>query len=176
MGGMLPRVLSPLAVFTPAVLALVFVPMLLEAWRAASNESAQLKRGGIEAPHDVYGIMRVAYPATFLGMVVEHAVRGNPSPKWFLAGLALFVAAKGLKWWAILALGPFWTFRVIIVPGASLVTTGPYRFVRHPNYIGVVGELIGIALVTRAWVSGPLAVLGFGLLILKRIEVEERAL
>jgi methyltransferase len=163
-------------VFTLAFLALVFIPMLLEARRATSNESAQRKRGGIEAPHDVYGIMRVAYPAAFLAMLVEHAVRGPASPKWLLAGLALFAAAKGLKWWAILTLGHFWTFRVIIVPAASLVASGPYRFVRHPNYIGVIGELIGIALATGAWVTGPLAVLGFGLLILKRIEVEERAL
>jgi methyltransferase len=162
--------------FTLAVLALVFVPMLLEARRAASNETAQRRRGGIEPSHDVYRIMRPAYPAVFLAMIVEGAVRGRPAASLVLAGLAVFAAGKALKWWAILTLGPFWTFRVIIVPGASLVASGPYRILRHPNYVGVVGELIGIALVTGAWVTGPLAAVAFGLLMLKRIQVEERAL
>ena len=52
-------------------------------------------------------------------------------------GLAVFAAAKLLKWWAIRSLGPYWTFRVIVVPGSSRVDSGPYRFLRHPNYIAV---------------------------------------
>jgi methyltransferase len=56
------------------------------------------------------------------------------------------------------------------------VTRGPYRFLRHPNYLGVIGELAGVALMSGAIVTGPLALAGFGALILKRIGVEERAL
>jgi len=150
--------------------------MLIEARRAASNESAQLQRGGIEAPGDVYGLMRVAYPAAFLLMIAEQAVRGGP-PGWIaLAGLGLFAAAKALKWWAILTLGPSWTFRVIVVPRAPLVSAGPYRFLRHPNYMAVVGELVATALMTGARVAGPIATVGFGVLMLKRIAIEERAL
>ena len=68
----------------------------------------------------------------------------GPDPPVLAAGLAVFfVGTKALKWWAILTLGPSWTFRVIVVPGAPLIASGPYRFVRHPNYVGVVGELIG---------------------------------
>src|SRR5207302_315004 len=74
-----------------------------------------------------------------------------------LAGATLFAAAKALKWWAIATLGPAWTFRVIVVPGAPLVASGPYRFVAHPNYIGVVGELVGATLMTGAFISGPIA-------------------
>jgi methyltransferase len=150
--------------------------MLIEARRAASNERVQRTRGGVEAPGDVYGVMRIAYPATFLAMLVELIARGTPSTAWVIAGLTMFGAAKALKWWAILSLGPFWTFRVITILGASLVTSGPYRFVRHPNYIAVVGELIAVSMMTGARVAGPIAVVGFGLLILRRIAVEERAL
>ena len=120
------------------ILAIVFAPMLVEARRAAANERAQLARGGVEAGGDVYQLMRVAYPGAFLLMVVEGAVRGGPSRGWFLVGLVLFLAAKGLKWSAILALGRSWTFRVITVPRGPLVTNGPYRLFRHPNYVGVV--------------------------------------
>ena len=59
------------------------------------------------------------------------------------------MAAKALKWWAILTLGRFWTFRVIVVPGATLVAGGPYRWLRHPNYVGVIGELVGVGVDDR---------------------------
>ena len=158
------------------VSALVFLPMLIEARRAATNERAQRARGGIEAPGDVYAIMLVAYPGAFLLMILEGATRGGPSVGWLAAGALVFAAAKSLKWWAIQTLGPAWTFRVVVVPGAPLAVTGPYHFFRHPNYVAVVGELIAIALMTAAPIAGPLAVIGFGLLMWKRIVVEERAL
>jgi methyltransferase len=158
------------------VLILVFAVMLAEARRASSNERTQRARGGVEPPDDVYKMMRVAYPAAFLAMIAEGFLRGGASAPVVTAGVILFVAAKALKWWAILSLGPFWTFRVIVVPGASLVTRGPYRYLRHPNYVAVVGELIAAALMTGALVTGSLATIGFGLLMLKRIAVEERAL
>src|SRR5579862_3862310 len=150
--------------------------MLVEARRAAANERAQLARGGLEAQGDVYGVMRIAYPAAFLLMIAEGAWRGAATGMFFRTGLLLFAAAKVLKWSAILALGPAWTFRVITVPRAPLVTAGPYRLFRHPNYVGVIGELAGIGLMSGALISGPIATIGFGLLILKRIAIEERAL
>lgn len=160
-----------------AILALlVFGSMLAEARRAARNERAQRARGGIEPPDDVYNVMRVVYPAAFLAMFAEGLVRGTPSPRLMVAGAATFVAAKALKWWAIWSLGPSWTFRVIVVPGAPLVATGPYRWLRHPNYVGVMGELTGVAALTGAPLSGALAVVAFAVLLIKRIAVEERAL
>jgi methyltransferase len=158
------------------VLPIVFVPMLLEARRAAANERAQLARGGVEAAGDVYHAMSVAYPLAFLVMVAEGAVRGGPTRGFLLIGIVLFLGAKTLKWSAILALGRSWTFSVITVPRDALVTRGPYRVFRHPNYVAVIGELAGVALMSGALVAGPLGTLGFGALILKRISVEERAL
>jgi len=158
------------------VFAAFYLPMLLEARRAAVNERAQLGRGGVEPPDDVYKMMRVAYPACFLAMLLEGAWRGRPAAGVLAAGVTLFVLAKAIKWWAILTLGPFWTFRVIVVPGLPLVASGPYRWIRHPNYVGVVGELVGAALMTGAIVTGPLATAGFMVLLSKRIMVESRML
>ncbi len=150
--------------------------MLLEAQRAAANERAKLRGGGIEAPGDVYRVMRLAYPAAFLLMIVEGALRGPVGARAAIVGAAIFVLGKALKWWAIVTLGPAWTFRIITVPSAPLVADGPYAVLPHPNYIGVVGELVGTALMTGAIVTGPIATLGFGALMLKRIAVENRAL
>jgi methyltransferase len=154
----------------------IFLPMLVEARRARRNERLQRARGGIEPAGDVYPLMRIVYPAAFLAMMLEGAWRGRSEPAWLAAGIAIFVAAKALKWWAMLALGACWTFRVIVVPGARLVVRGPYRWLRHPNYVGVVGELAGTALMTGALVSGPLALVVFGLILLKRIAIETKAL
>ena len=159
-----------------ALCLLVFLPMLIEARLAARNERAQRARGGIEPPDDVYTMMRVAYPGALLVMIGEGAVQGMAPPPVVAAGAVLWIAAKALKWWAIRSLGPFWTFRVIVVPGARLVSSGPYRYVRHPNYVAVVGELVAVALMAGARVMGPLATGLFCLLLLRRIAVEHRAL
>ena len=150
--------------------------MLFEARRAAANERAQRARGGVEPPDDIYKTMRIAYPGAFLAMLGEGVLRDGPSLSVLLAGATLFAAAKVLKWWAIATLGPAWTFRVIVVPGGPLVASGPYRVVAHPNYIGVVGELVGAALMTGAFISGPIATAIFGMLLRKRVAVEERML
>jgi methyltransferase len=160
----------------PTVFALVFVFMLVEARRAAVNERAQRARGGVEPPGDVYALMQLIYPASFLLMLGEGTWRGPAPQPFFVAGATLFLAAKALKWWAILSLGPFWTFRVIVVPGSRRIISGPYRFVPHPNYVAVVGEFIAVAMMAGAVVSGPLALLAFAALLVKRIAVEERAL
>lgn len=159
-----------------ALLLLVFLPMLMEARLAARHERGQRARGGLEPPGDVYTTMRVAYPAAFLAMIGEGAARGAAPTAVVAAGAILWIAAKALKWWAIRSLGPRWTFRVIVVPGARLVSAGPYRYLRHPNYVGVVGELVAVALMADARVAGPLATGFFCLLLLKRIAVEQRAL
>jgi methyltransferase len=157
--------------------AVVYITMAVEARRARRNERAQLERGGVEPPDDVYKVMRVVYPFAFLAMSIEGGMRAvGPPATALVAGAAVFIAAKALKWWAILALGRFWTFRVLVIPGATLVRRGPYRWLRHPNYVAVIGEIAGVALITGAIWSGFVALTGFGLLLSKRIAVEERAL
>jgi methyltransferase len=158
------------------LLVIVFVPMVIEAGWAARNERAQRAKGGIEPPGDVYPLMQVAYPASFLVMIVEGALRGGSSDAALALGAGCFVIGKALKWWAIATLRQAWTFRVIVVPGARRIRSGPYRIVDHPNYVGVVGELLGVALIAGARVSGPIATALFLLLILKRVSVENCAL
>lgn len=157
---------------------MVFVPMLIEARLAAANERVQFARGGVEPATDVYAVMRVAYPAVFIVMIGEGLWRGAAfvSVVALIPGFVCFVLAKVLKWWAILTLGDAWTFRVVVLPGAPLVATGPYRWMRHPNYVAVVGELAGVALMSGARISGLLGTLVFGALMFRRIVVEERAL
>ena len=158
------------------LLLVVFGTMLIEARRAAANERVQRARGGIEPRHDVYAFMQVAYPGVFLAMIGEGLFHPAPAPSILAIGAAVLLGGKLLKWWAIAALGPFWTFRVIVVPDTTLVTRGPYRYLRHPNYAGVIGELVGVALLAGAPVAGPLGTLLFAALMAVRVRIEDRAL
>ena len=81
-----------------------------------------------------------------------------------------------MKIWAISTLGVRWTFRVLVPPQSALVGGGPYALIRHPNYVAVLGELIGAALIVWAPIAGVLSLVGFGTLLWRRIAVEDRAL
>lgn len=155
----------------------VVVPwLLLETWRSRRHERALRAAGAIEPPDDVYAWMRVVYPGMFAAMTIEGALAPPACSTLVAIGIAVFLAAKLLKWWAILSLGRFWTFHVLVVPGTPLVTSGPYRLMRHPNYVGLMGEIAGVALMMRAPFTGVAAAIGFGALLVARIRVEERML
>ena len=158
------------------VAAAVFVPMLAETFLSHANERRLRARGAIEPDADVYRWMQLAYPGCFVAMLAEGAIRGSQEGWWLVGGAIVFVAAKALKSWAIATLGPRWSFRVLVTPGVPLVATGPYRWLRHPNYAGVLGEIAGVALMAPAPVAGVASLLGFGALLQRRIRVEERAL
>ena len=159
-----------------AALLVVLLFMLGELRVSTRNERLLRTRGAVEPRDPVYSTMRWAYPAVFVAMAAEGMLFG-PAPRSVLvAGIAIFAVGKVIKLWAITTLGERWTYKVLVLPGVPLVTGGPYRFVRHPNYVGVIGELVGMALITGARVTGPLALAFFSWLLLRRIQVEERAL
>ena len=158
------------------VAAAAFLPMLIEAQRSRRHEGVLRARGAIEPAGDVYRWMQIGYPGCFVGMVAEAMVRRDPVSVSLFAGAGVFVLSKALKYSAIAALGERWTFRVLVLPGEPLVTSGPYRWIRHPNYVGVAGELIGGALMASSPIAGVISFLTFGGMMLARIRVEERAL
>ena len=155
---------------------LAFAPMILEARLSARNDAVLRSRGASEPAGDVYSLMQVAYPGAFLAMLIESWFRSPRAESVFFVGAAVFIAAKALKYWAIGTLQERWTFRVLVPPGSYPVSHGPYRVLNHPNYVAVVGELAGFALMAHAWLTGPVMTTLFALLIRARIGVEERAL
>jgi len=163
-------------VIAAAALAVAMVLMLAELRVSMRHERLLRARGASEPPDPVYSTMRWAYPAVFVAMAVEGMLSGPAPRRVVVAGIAVFAVAKVVKLWAITTLGERWTYRVLVLPGVPLVTSGPYRYVRHPNYVGVVGELVGMALIAGARVTGPLGLVFFSWLLMRRIHGEERAL
>lgn len=157
-------------------LLIALAAMLIELRVSLRNERALRQRGALAPPDPAYAAMRWAYPVVFLLMGIEGMVFGSSGGTLLAAGVVVFAAAKALKVWAIHSLGERWTFRLFILPSAPLVTSGPYRWMRHPNYVAVIGELVGFALLSGARITGIVALLGFGTLLRQRVRAEEDAL
>ena len=155
---------------------LVLILMVAELRRSRDHERILRRDGATEPADDVYRAMAWVYPLSFAVMGIEGLMRGRPNATVTMAGLTIFLLAKTLKYWAIAALGTRWTFRVLVPRGSTLVSGGPYAYMRHPNYVAVFGELIGFALFAGASISGAASLLVFGALVRRRITVEERAL
>lgn len=158
------------------LLVVALVPMALESWLSVRHERRLRAAGAVEPAGDVYRMMQVAYPACFVAMAAEGWLRGSHADGLAGAGAVVFVAAKALKYWAMRTLGGRWSFRVLVPPGSARVVSGPYAVIAHPNYVAVVLELAGMGLMAGAPAAMTASLAGFGLLLRRRIGVEERAL
>jgi methyltransferase len=156
--------------------AAIFGSMLAESVVSRRHEAQLRADGAVEPAGDVYPLMQVAYPASFIIILAEGWMRGPTMDRLAAAGIVVFLAAKLLKYWAIRSLGVRWTFRVLVPPGSIRTLGGPYRYLRHPNYVAVMGEIAGAALAAHAPAAGVAGAAAFGALILWRIRTEERAL
>ncbi len=157
-------------------LAAVLVVMVVELRISQRNERRLRAGGATEPAGDVYPWLRIIYPACFVAMAAEGVERGASLSWLAAAGLLVLVASKTLKAWAIASLGENWSFHVLVRPPFHLVHSGPYRYLRHPNAVAIIGEVLGMAMLVRAPVTGVMTLILMGILLSRRIVVEERAL
>lgn len=134
------------------VVGLTVVQRLAELVLSRRN-LARLSEASQAADSGANWIAMVVLQASWLaGCALEPALRGTAgSPVQFGLGLALFAAGATLRVWCIRTLGGWWNARGRVDPGLRVVSSGPYRFVRHPNYLGVLLELVGLPLAGAAW-------------------------
>lgn len=157
-------------------LAFVVVQRILELRLAQANLRWALSQGAREYGREHYPLFFLLHLGWMLGWLLEGLARQQLSPIWWL-WLAVFVLAQGLRYWAIQSLGRYWNTRIIIVPGAKKIAGGPYRYLRHPNYLAVALELLSLPLIFNAWITALAAtLLNAWLLLTVRIPAEEKAL
>lgn len=162
--------------FTALVLA-VLMQRILEARVSRRNARRLLAAGGRESARGQFRAMLVLHPAWIAAMLVEVWVLERQPIAWVAAlGFIAFLAGQSLRLLAIRTLGPRWSARIITMPSAQPVTGGIYRYLRHPNYLGVVLEIAGLPLVHGAWLTAIVASLANALVLLFRIPAEEAAL
>lgn len=159
------------------LLALVAAERLLELRIAKRNAASMLARGGLEVGAGHYPTMVLLHTSLFVICPLEVWLFDRPLvPALALVSLLLVVLTMGLRYWVIRTLGDRWTTRIFVVPGEGPILGGPFRFLRHPNYLAVSLELLALPLVHSAWASAIVLSVGNFLILRQRISREERAL
>jgi methyltransferase len=162
-------------VLTLAV-ALVALQRLLELGLSRHNESRLHSRGAVERGAGHYKPMVALHALWLLSTFVEGALRGPEFPAYWPVPLAAFLLVQPLRYWAILSLGENWNTRILVVPGAKPVRRGPYRYLKHPNYVVVVVEILTFPLIFGAWITALVFSALNAALLSVRIREEDRAL
>lgn len=160
-----------------ALLGCVALERLAELRISRRNRAIALEQGGREFGATSFRVMAAVHAFFLVACGAEVLLLHRAfDARIGVPALALALCAQALRWWAIAALGPRWNVRVIVVPGLAPVTTGPYRWLRHPNYLAVIMEVAALPLIHAAWLTAVVfSALNAGLLT-ARIRTEEAAM
>lgn len=139
---------------------------------ARRNEARLLARGGVEHGRGHYPLFVVLHTCWLLAMLAQLEADQPIHGLW----LASFMLLQAGRAWVIASLGPFWTTRIITLERAPLVRRGPYRWIRHPNYWVVAGEMIALPMAFGQVGTAVVFTLLSGALTLWRVRIEDRVL
>lgn len=154
----------------------VSLQRLAELRYANHNRQQALQNGAVEYGGKHYPLFFLLHACWLAGWLVEGFLSGNLVVYWPLC-FVLFLAAQILRYWCITALGSCWNTRILVIPGACRVQNGPYRFLKHPNYLAVAVELAVLPLAFGAYWTALVATAANALLILGiRLPAERKAL
>ena len=159
------------------LLAAVAVERVVELRISRRNAAWAFAHGGVEVGQRHFRVMSVLHTLFLISCALEAFALRRP----FIIELALpmfglVIAAQALRYWAIGSLGRHWNVRVIVVPDTNVVTSGPYRYLRHPNYLAVILEGIALPLLHTCWLTALWFSIANIVLLWVRIRCEEVAL
>lgn len=141
------------------------------------NAAWSKRNGGVEYGRGHYPAMVLLHTGLLAGCITEVWLADRPFiPLLGVTMVLVVLGAQGLRWWCIATLGRRWNTRVIVIPGMPLVTSGPYRLMRHPNYLAVIIEGAALPLVHGAWLTAAIFALLNLPLLRVRIRTEQAAL
>ncbi|RNB54615.1 hypothetical protein EDM57_16375 [Brevibacillus gelatini] len=164
--------------FFVTVMAVVCLQRLCELMLAARNARYIRARGGVEIGASHYKYIVLLHVCFLVSLIVEVVATdsASPLPPWWGYSFGLFLAAQLLRYWCIRSLGKRWNTRILIVPGEAPLRRGPYRWLRHPNYVVVAIELFTLPLTFSAVNTAVVfTILNAWLLLRVRIPLEEKS-
>jgi methyltransferase len=160
-----------------SLVGLVAVMRLVELAISRRNIARLKARGAVEVGRSHYPAMVMVHTLFLICCPLEVWLLDRPwIPPLALAMVAMLALAAALRYWVIWTLGDRWSTRVVLVPGEPLITAGPFRFLRHPNYLAVIVEFIALPMVHTAWLAAAVFSAANALVLLRRIRVEDAAL
>ncbi|GAE29475.1 isoprenylcysteine carboxyl methyltransferase family protein [Halalkalibacter hemicellulosilyticus] len=154
----------------------IIAQRVVEVIIAKNNERWMKEQGGYEVGRKHYIYIVIVHVMFFVSLLLEVTVRPPQFFVWSIIPFCFFIVAQLFRGWALSSLGRFWNTRIIVLPGAKVKVKGPYRFIRHPNYLIVITELLMLPLMFQAYVTAVVFTVLNGWVLSIRINEEEQAL
>jgi methyltransferase len=159
------------------LLAAVGILRLIELRVSRRNQQRMLAGGAVRVPEPHFKLIVFVHVGMLIGAALEVILLKRPFlPLFGSVMFVLFVVSNLVRLWVVRTLGSLWSVQVMDSARLGVVTTGPFRFVRHPNYTGVILEVISLPLIHTAWITAILAWLCYSIALSRRIRAEEGVL
>lgn len=164
-------------VFTLVMLFVIF-QRLTELKISSRNEILLKKMGGVEFGSNHYKFIVLMHALFFISMISEYFIRDSYGKLSDLSHffLVIFAVLQAGRVWVIVSLGKFWNTKIIRVPGTELVIAGPYRYIKHPNYVIVACEIFTLPAIFGLWYTAIIFSVLNALMMIVRIKEENKAL
>lgn len=149
---------------------------LIELVIAHRHEMTMRRRGAVEIDSRGYRVIVLMHAAFFASIIAEKAFLHRPVSHFWIALLAVFAAAQILRYWAIGSLGAYWNTKILVAADHVIIKKGPYKFIRHPNYVAVATEIAVVPMIFSCYLTAVAFTVLNAILLRRRIQFETRAL
>lgn len=158
------------------IIAILAIQRLIELLIARRNERIVRANGACEYDEKGYKLIVVMHIAFFISLISEYVFFGKTLNNYWIPLVILFLLAQALRYWAISSLGYYWNTKILVTPNTSPISRGPYKYIKHPNYLAVIVEIAVIPLIFSCYLTFIIFTI-LNLIVLKRrIRIEEQAL
>ena len=159
------------------LLVVVALLRIVELRISRAHQRDMAARGAAKVEEPRFRWMVTLHTALLIGAALEVVFLQRPFiPALAAAMFAIFLVANGVRWWVIRTLGSHWNVQVMDSTGLGVITTGPFRYVRHPNYAAVFTEMVALPLIHTAWITAVVGSLAHVVVLSQRLSTEERVL
>jgi methyltransferase len=160
-----------------ALLVIVALLRLVELRISRKHQTEMAARGAAKVEEPRFRWMVVLHTAVLIGAGAEVVFLKRPFlPTLAAIMFAVFLTANGVRWWVIRTLGEHWNVQIMDSTRLGVISSGPFRFVRHPNYAAVFAEMLALPLIHTAWITATVGTLAHIVVLSQRLSTEERVL
>lgn len=157
-------------------ISLVIIQRLAELVISKRNQKLMLSKGAVEFDKHGYRYIVMMHTAFFVCLVSEWVFLKRDLNFYWVYLLIIFILAQVLRYWSIASLGYLWNTKIIVLKGSRLVSAGPYKYLKHPNYIAVITEILVIPLIFSCYITCIVFSILNIIVLTRRIKIEQTAL
>lgn len=154
----------------------LIIQRISELFLAKRNERATRKEGAVEYDREGYKYIVLLHTGFIISLLAEKILLDRELNSFSLLLFVIFILTQVLRYWALHSLGIYWNTRILVVPGLNLVKKGPYKYLKHPNYIAVITEIAVIPLIFSCYITSVVFTVLNAITLRRRINIEEKAL